>query len=449
MACTVFARVRSFGFVVAVASWLAVGWSGPIAAQGLTPVDPAFWVTLPNGMVVPHNHPLATGSAKPAPAPARPSAPVPAPAPGRTLSPSDPGFWVTLPNGARVPYNHPDAGGSAGPVRVTPAPPRQAAPATSTLSPSDAAFWVTLPDGSRLPYNHSLALAANAGAAAGKPASPSQPAPARSQPAPAPAPAAPPPSTTPFPSPSGSALRVLHWNIHHGVRTDGVYDLDLLATWIVKTDPHVVSLNEVERFTGWGNEDQPARFAALLKGKTGKTWYYHFASRNGASSAQGNMWLSLYPIENKDSLLLSHNRSVAQIRITVNGRAVNLFTTHLDHESAGRRSTQMNELKRWVLGFPEQRIVAGDFNTWPSAGEITAMTGSYVDAWAEAAKAGSAVAYAGNNNGATRNSRIDYVFLSRGASQTVLKGAQVFDVRDSRGVMPSDHRPLLAVFDIR
>jgi endonuclease/exonuclease/phosphatase family metal-dependent hydrolase len=242
---------------------------------------------------------------------------------------------------------------------------------------------------------------------------------------------------------------VLHWNIQHGTTASGVYNLDLQASWIAKQNPDVVSLNEVERFTSWGNEDQPARFAALLKQKTGKHWYYHFASRSGADKAQGNLLLSTYPIEGKGSLLLSHNRSVAHIRITVNGRRVSVFSTHLDHESSSRRATQMEEMKRWVLGFPEQRIIAGDFNTWPTAGEIGArMTGTYFDVWAEAAKAGTAVSFSGNN-GETRNSRIDYLFLSHGASRTAIKGARVIDTRDSRGIMASDHRPLVGIFEVR
>jgi hypothetical protein len=33
---------------------------------------------------------------------------------------------------------------------------------------------------------------------------------------------------------------------------------------------------EVEKNVGgYGNEDQPARFASLLKSKTGKTWHYN------------------------------------------------------------------------------------------------------------------------------------------------------------------------------
>ena len=64
---------------------------------------------------------------------------------------------------------------------------------------------------------------------------------------------------------TSSLLKVLDWNIHHGVGTDGDYDINRIATWIVKTGANVVSLNEVEKYTGWGNEDQPARFASLLK----------------------------------------------------------------------------------------------------------------------------------------------------------------------------------------
>ncbi len=69
--------------------------------------------------------------------------------------------------------------------------------------------------------------------------------------------------------------------------------------------------------------------------------------------------------------------------------------------------------------------------------------------WAKAKAEGTAVAATDNPNGNTRNGRIDYIFLSRGATTAVLKGAQVIDVRDSTGVQPSDHRPLVATFEIR
>ena len=77
------------------------------------------------------------------------------------------------------------------------------------------------------------------------------------------------------------------------------------------------------------------------------------------------------------------------------------------------------------------------------------MTSSYVDSWAKAQSADIEVAYPGNSAGNTRNSRIDYAFYSKGASRLNLKEARVFDTRDSRGVMPSDHGPLMSTFEVK
>jgi endonuclease/exonuclease/phosphatase family metal-dependent hydrolase len=251
-------------------------------------------------------------------------------------------------------------------------------------------------------------------------------------------------------SSGGSAqLKVLDWNIHHGVGTDGNYNIARIADYIAKTGATVVSLNEVEKYTGWGNEDQPARFAALLKSKTKKTWYYNFAQRDGGTKGQGNLLLTTYEIESDDDYELSYSRAVARIAIIVNGIRVNLYSTHLDADSSARRSTQIRELKAWADNYPEQRIVLGDFNAGSSTGEISLMTASYADSWATAQSQDIDVAYSGNASGNTRNSRIDYAFYSKQASKLKLKRMQVFDVRDSRGVMPSDHRPLMATFEVK
>jgi endonuclease/exonuclease/phosphatase (EEP) superfamily protein YafD len=109
----------------------------------------------------------------------------------------------------------------------------------------------------------------------------------------------------------------------------------------------------------------------------------------------------------------------------------------------------MNELKSYASSYAEQRILAGDFNAWPGAAELSNMTGSYIDTWADAKADGTAVAYSGNEAGNTRNSRIDYVYYSHGATALVLKSVQVFDVRDSSGVQPSDHRPMMSTFTVK
>jgi endonuclease/exonuclease/phosphatase family metal-dependent hydrolase len=244
-------------------------------------------------------------------------------------------------------------------------------------------------------------------------------------------------------------LKVLDWNIHHGVGTDGNYNIGRIADWIVKTGANVVSLNEVEKYTGWGNEDQPARFASLLKSKTGKTWYYNFAQRDGNANGQGNLILSTYQLESNGDYELSYSRSVARVAIIVNGIRVNVYSTHLDADSSSRRSTQLREMLSWADNYPEQRIIAGDLNAWPGASEIQIIAADYDDSWAVAQSLDVDVAYSGNTAGNTRNSRIDYIWHSEGASRLKLKQVRVFDVRNSSGVMPSDHRPLMATYEVR
>jgi endonuclease/exonuclease/phosphatase family metal-dependent hydrolase len=250
-------------------------------------------------------------------------------------------------------------------------------------------------------------------------------------------------------STSGTLVKFLDWNIHHGVGTDGNYNLGRIADWIVKSGANVVSLNEVEKYTGWGDENQPARFASLLKSKTGKTWYYTFAQRDGNTNGQGNLILSTFDFESDGDYQLSYSRAVARAAIIVNGIRVNVYSTHLDADSSSRRATQMRELKAWADNYPEQRIIAGDFNSWPGAAEISNMKSGYNDSWAEAVADNIDVAYSGNTAGNTRNSRIDYIWYSEGAGRLRLKQVRVFDVRNSSGVMPSDHRPLMATFEVK
>jgi endonuclease/exonuclease/phosphatase family metal-dependent hydrolase len=249
---------------------------------------------------------------------------------------------------------------------------------------------------------------------------------------------------------SGSTLRVLQWNTHHGgVGTDGLLDTARLIKKAASLKPDVISFNEVERYTGWGNVDGPAVIAALLKQYTGQRWYYKFSTATGAAKGNGNLVLSRFPIESTSTLLLSHDRSAIDVVVHVNGRNVNVTSTHLDADSTAYRLAQIGELLAWQRTLSEPRIIAGDFNASPGSSENTKMKGSYYDSWAEAVTRGTDIAYSSNSAGNTRKSRIDYIYYSRGTGGLALRSSQVFDVRDSRGVMPSDHRPVLSVFSIK
>jgi endonuclease/exonuclease/phosphatase family metal-dependent hydrolase len=268
------------------------------------------------------------------------------------------------------------------------------------------------------------------------------------------APAAPAPAPpAPAPTSSGSELRVLQWNIHHGgYGTDGVYSTDRVATWVARMNPDVVMFNEIEKYTGWGNQDQPEVYKNLLQQKTGKVWHYVFAQEYGQWSAngKGNLILSTYPIHISDRYELMRNgdRSIAMAMITVNSRDITLINTHLDPYDQALRLAQATEVTGWSAVQPENRIITGDMNAWPNQTSIAHFNNTYHDSWAVAAAQGTATAFAGNN-GETKNGRIDYIFYSKKSMNLTVKSSQVYDTRDANGAMPSDHRPVLTTFVVK
>jgi endonuclease/exonuclease/phosphatase family metal-dependent hydrolase len=262
------------------------------------------------------------------------------------------------------------------------------------------------------------------------------------------------PAPAPPPSNDETTMRVLHWNTHHGRGTDNDYDIERIAGWIDKMNADVVTLNEVERFSGGhGNEDQPARYAELLKRKTGRVWYAFYLNARGGKSGGGSAILSRFPITSTGECVLSSANNAVQATLVVNGRTVTVLVTHLPPRSTTSSSTRTKQSKALVdcaEGFPENRIITGDFNSTDRHPEVKAMLDGYVDTWKRAKSLRTAVDYPGNSNdGATYNFRIDYVFVSKGASALTVRRAQVFDTRDARGVRPSDHKPLLVTFSVR
>ena len=261
-------------------------------------------------------------------------------------------------------------------------------------------------------------------------------------------------STPPPPPPTTSTLKVLHWNTHYGIGNyDGVYNIDRIATWIASVNPDVVSLNEVEKYvSSHGNEDQPARYAALLRAKTGRTWYYHFAQRYGdwSSNGGGNLLLSRFPIGATANLEMNCDRSAGLATITVNGRNINVASTHFDSQSSSCRVSEIAEILPWLRGFSSPRILAGDFNASPGNSTLAPIWAEYIDGWPAASALGTAVDYVGNSrDGATHNYRIDYILLARDSSALAVRSAQVYDARDANGVRMSDHKPLMVTFDVR
>jgi endonuclease/exonuclease/phosphatase family metal-dependent hydrolase len=250
----------------------------------------------------------------------------------------------------------------------------------------------------------------------------------------------------------------MHWNVHHSAGTDGIVDLDRIATAIANANPDVVTLNEVEKNNGWGGEDQPARYKALLQQKTGRTWYMHFFQEFGqwSSNGKGHVILSVYPFDSigntttTPSSGLKWAGAIGQVTMTVNYRTINLLVAHLDPYDQAMRLIQAKEVISWASGFAENRIVTGDMNAWPDQGSILELNKYYNDSWTVALNKGTASASTSiTPYGATKNGRIDYIFYSKGAANLAVVDSRVYDLRNAYGVQPSDHRPVLTTFEVR
>jgi endonuclease/exonuclease/phosphatase family metal-dependent hydrolase len=269
--------------------------------------------------------------------------------------------------------------------------------------------------------------------------------------------ATPPPPTASVPPPttSGEVLRVLHWNIaKNGWGTDGKYDPNRIVSWVVKLKPDVVSFNEMEKWNQYSlGLDGVALYKSLLEAATGVQWYTWDIQDYGVWTDKGlrSTVFSKTPFISTYRTVYSAGKlkTGGGATITFNGRNINFMTTHFDPYTASARLTQAKDLVTYAKSFAEDRIICGDFNDQSTNPPITTMTAAYYDAWAEAKKAGIAVTAPDNPYGNTRNSRIDYIFYSRQQQNLTLQRLQVVDTRDANGVMPSDHRPVLAEFLVR
>ena len=235
----------------------------------------------------------------------------------------------------------------------------------------------------------------------------------------------------------------MQWNVHKTKGSDGVCDPDRTANAIVAQNPDIVSLNELNFYSGTGaySFDMSEKLQSLLQQKTGVTWYRQSVNPNGV----GNALLSRIAPVSASSYILDYGRGVAQMGIVVNGRTVNVFSTHIEYDNSSWRPVQISEALSWLNNFSQPRIFMGDFNTWEGTTDYYSLTGSYLDSWNRALNAGTASSY--NGTGATEgNSRIDYVFTA--GSQVSVISVNVPNTIVN-GVYPSDHDPVVAKFSVQ
>jgi endonuclease/exonuclease/phosphatase family metal-dependent hydrolase len=223
-------------------------------------------------------------------------------------------------------------------------------------------------------------------------------------------------------------LRVMCWNLHHGVGEDGKLDLERIAAVIRSQKPDLVALQEVDKnCRRSGAVDQTAELAKLtgLAGVFGKAMDHD-------GGEYGQAILSKHPLGDTKVHRLPGDgepRIAFEAAVTIGGKPLRMVSVHLDHQQDARRLKQAESVRESLGAGDGPVILAGDFNDVPGSPVLRCFAGG----WQAVAKEGPVF----TSPAADPKAEIDHV-LVRGL--TVVSPVVVLPE-----AVASDHRPLVTV----
>jgi endonuclease/exonuclease/phosphatase family metal-dependent hydrolase len=247
------------------------------------------------------------------------------------------------------------------------------------------------------------------------------------------------------PAEAGSAgtdreLRVLVFNIHAGIGTDGELDLQRVGRVIRSSRADVVGLQEVDRHfsarSDWADQGRKLARELDMHLVYGANIDEEPPAPGRPRVQYGNAILSRYPIVSSGNTLLyrsegEEQRGLLRAVVDLPGADLEVFNTHLSATSAADRAQQTTQIRQ-LIGTPGQRpvVLVGDLNATPEAPEIATLNGFLSDSWT----------VAGEGRGYTYDSedpvkRIDYIYTSEGLQ---LLHSRVVDTHR----VASDHLPV-------
>jgi len=235
------------------------------------------------------------------------------------------------------------------------------------------------------------------------------------------------------------------FNIHRGAGSDERLDLDRIAAVIADAEPDVVGLQEVDRHFSARSDfaDQADELSRLL----GMRRSYGPAIDDPPPGPAlprrqfGNAALSRTKILGRANRILPstaavEHRALLRITVSVGGRPVDVYVTHLEARDRTQRSLQAGAVASAVAQRGGTAVVLADLNAEPGASELMPFTAVVQDAWPEVARPGDR----GHTFPASKpRKRIDVVFHTPGI---VVTSARVLET------LASDHRPIVADIDV-
>ena len=200
-------------------------------------------------------------------------------------------------------------------------------------------------------------------------------------------------------------VRVLTFNILHGATTKGDFNLDAIASVILKTNPDLVALQEVDFKT---NRAKKYDLATELGWRTKMASLFGKAM-NYDGGAYGEGVLTKMPIIASRNVPLPHspgNEPRAALEVTVEldwGDTICFIGTHLEHQrNSPDRVDQTKEINRVFLSNKFPTILAGDLNDIPESEAISILKKYWIDTFGENPKP--------TFSSADPRRKIDYIF---------------------------------------
>ena len=239
--------------------------------------------------------------------------------------------------------------------------------------------------------------------------------------------------------PEPITLRILSYNIRTGIGMDNKHDLARTAAFIKSQNPDLVALSEVDdRTRRSGGINQAMRLGELtgLHAIFGKAMPY-----NGGY--YGEAILSKHPFQE----ILVHPLPAAtnhepralvevQVQIGASGPLVTFYGTHLDHQARDERVKQVAVIQQVATNRMDRfTFLAGDFNDEPGTTPITEL----LRWWRNAGPDDAQLTWPADKP----QERIDFIFYRQHPRLKVVRSEVLNEP------VISDHRPVLAVFEIQ
>ncbi|MCP5535722.1 MAG: endonuclease/exonuclease/phosphatase family protein [Akkermansiaceae bacterium] len=161
-------------------------------------------------------------------------------------------------------------------------------------------------------------------------------------------------------------LRVMSYNIHHGVGMDGKLDLQRIAGIIKKEKPDLVALQEVDQSVPRSGKVDQAEALARLLGM--KHIFRKCIDLHGG--AYGNAVLSKHPIDDVVVHRLpgkGEPRIALEVQVMVGRKRLSFCSVHFDWTTEAVRLLQAKSLETHLAKRKHPVLLLGDFNARPES----------------------------------------------------------------------------------